>query len=145
MASKPKMIIAHPNCKSTGSRLIVSITPATVEKDGCLTLRLQKQVEWQHRWDIVNESVINLNHIGIAKFIAVLHGYEESIDDGKGIWYRTEESYCRAHFRHMIEPAPGYTLTIDNGKGPVSIHLNTYEAIALCEVMPIALYRAAFG
>lgn len=144
MASKPKMIIAHPGCKHTGSRLIVSITPAADEKEGCLTLRLQKQVS-DYIWDIDNEAVIDLNQIDIAKFIAVMRGYEESIDDGKGIWYRTDESYCHAYFRHKIEPTPGYTLTIDNGKGPVSIHLNIYEAISLCEVMQVALYHIVFG
>lgn len=144
MASKPKMIISHPNFKSTGSRLIVSITPATDEKEGGLTLRLQKQVS-DHIWDVDNESYIDLNQIDIAKFVAVMRGYNESIDDGKGIWYRTDTSYCHARFLHKIEPMPGYTLTIDNGNGPVSIHLSECEAIALYEVMQVALYRVVFG
>lgn len=144
MASKHKMIISHPNSKSTGSRLIVSITPATDEKEGCLMLRLQKQVS-DYIWDIDNESYIDLNQIDIAKFIAVMRGYEESIDDGKGIWHRTDESYCHACFRHRIEPIPGYALSVDNGNGPIQIFLSNYEAISLCEVMQVALYHVVFG
>lgn len=145
MASKPKMIIAHPNFKSTGSRLIVSITPATDEKEGFLTLQLQNQVPDNNRWDEENGTVIDLNQNDIAKFVAVMRGYEESIDDGKGIWYRTDESYCRAHFRHRIEPTPGYALLVDNGNGPIQIFLSNYEAISLCEVMQVALYHVVFG
>lgn len=144
MASKHKMIIAHPNFKSTGSRLIVSITPAADEKEGFLKLRLQKQVS-EYIWDIDNESYIDLNQIDIAKFIAVMRGYEESIDDGKGIWYRTDKSYCHVYFRHIIEPTSGYILDIDNGNGPIKIYLNIYEAISLCEVMQVALYHIVFG
>lgn len=144
MASKSKMIISHPNAKSTGTRLIVTITPATCEEAGCLTLRLQKQVA-DHSWDENSETIIDLNQIDIAKFVAVMRGYNESIDDGKGIWYRTDKSYCRACFRHTIEHTPGYTLTIDNGNGPVSIYLSEYEAIALCEVMQVTLYHVVFG
>jgi hypothetical protein len=143
MTREAKMIISHPNNKLTGSRLIVSITPATDDKEGCLTLRLQNQTS--NGWDKDSESVIDLAQINIAKFIAVMRGYNESIDDGKGIWYRTGESLCLALFRHMIEPTPGYVLTIKDGGGSVSICLNEYEAISLCEVMQVALYHVVFG
>jgi hypothetical protein len=144
MIKDAKMVVSHPNYTLTGTRLIVSITPATNEKEGHLTLRLQMQLSDQ-RWDEENESIIRLSQIEVAKFIAVMRGYEESIDDSKGILHRIDESYCVARFRHMIEPAQGYVLTIENDSGPVSILLNTYEAISLCEVMQVALYHVVFG
>ena len=144
MIKDAKMVISHRNHTMTGTRLIVSITPAANEKEGYLTLRLQKQIS-DRRWDEENESVINLNQTDVAKFIAVMRGYEESIGDGRGILHRTDKSDCLARFRHMIEPMPGYILTIDNSGDPIQICLNTYEAISLCEVMQVALYHVVFG
>lgn len=144
MTKKPKVIFSHPNAKKNGTRLIMSITPATEEKEGYLMLQLQKQASLL-KWDEENESIINLSHIEIAKFIAVMRGYDESVNDGKGIWHRIGEAYCGVCFRHTTDPISGYILTITNEKGPVSILLNTYEVISLCEVMQIALSHIVFG
>lgn len=144
MTKESKMIISHPNDRVNGTRLIVSITTATDEKEGCLTLRLQKQMPGR-KWDEDNESVIYLSQIEIAKFVAVMRGYDESINNGNGLRHQTEESFCSVRFQHLIEPTQGYMLIIANERGLVSILLNTYEAISLCEVMQVALYHVVFG
>lgn len=135
MTREQKMVIEHPKSMYNGSRLIVSITPATEDKQGCLTLKLQNQLgDW---WDDENESVVNLSQIDIAKFIAVLRGYEEQIK------FMCGDTAVR--FVHTIEPTCGYGIHCVSDGVARHIILNTYEAIAIENVLSSAIYKVAFG
>lgn len=157
----PTLSIYHPNARNTGAAIRIAIAkPRPIEgsddfSDGHLELTIASQSTTEtlpfpsFDWD--NCIDVPLYFADISMILAVLHGINESINDGKGVWVRKlngERIILR--LRHIIEPLSGYSLEVFQTKGnDVScashIFLSDVEAFGLCSAIESSIGRVAFG
>lgn len=94
---------------------------------------------------------VDIYAIDAAEIISVLRGYEESLGDGKGIFFSTSEERIVLKFRHVIEPQPGYVLELTridaNGvleDQTLRIFLSPTEASAILMAMESTFGKLCF-
>lgn len=134
-----KLVISHSNGKGTGCKLTMQLNPVSDDTEGSLTLYFQKQCGVGIFCEDDYES-ITLSFAGVGKLLGVLMGWEESVDDGKGLCVGN----TRLTFTHKIEPVVGYALEFTTETQRYCIFLSNAEAIALTEALRIACYKMAF-
>ena len=153
----------HPNARGTGSAVRISLYPASVTSDGfrCpgslfveiapqLTIPSADGVYTAVNFDWTRSISFSLHRDDLAHMIQVLRGMEESIDDGKGLFYRGQTSNKIVKFSHQIEPRPGYTIHASEkyASGDMksySFSFTTNEAVALCLAMEQSMMYVCFG
>lgn len=145
----------HPNARGTGSAMKLELAPAKGEIDGSMSVTLAPQVSvgssvTNPGFDWTKSVSVKLTIFELARFIQVLRGMEESIEDGKGLFHRTTTANIVVKFEHRIEPIPGYLLDVsekpyDGDVKRVWFHLRQNEALAILMVIEQSLSMLAFG
>ena len=145
----------HPNARGTGSAMKLELAPAKGEIDGSMSVTLAPQVSvgssvTNPGFDWTKSVSVKLTIFELARFIQVLRGMEESIEDGKGIFHRTTTENMVVKFVHRIEPVPGYLLDVsakpyDGDTRRVWFQFRQEEALALLMVIEQSLSMLAFG
>ena len=161
MKERPSLVFYHANAKGTGSALKLELRPAKIGDldSGAIyaTIALQtggvgggKRPNFD--WD--NGIVAKLEFCDLAKMLQVFYGETESIDDGKGLYHRTESNTQVIRLRHVIEPINGYVLDfyqhtpkncIQSDDRSASIILHTFEALGLKIAIENSMALIAFG
>ena len=82
--------------------------------------------------------------------LMVFRGMQESIADGKGLFHRTATANAVIKFSHMIEPRPGYLLSVsskpfDGELKDAYIMLRMEEAIWLSTAIEASMGVLVFG
>lgn len=145
------MDIEHPNARGTGAALCMELIPAEKARPGSLhfTLAPQKTQPMGFGWG--RESLeMYLSPVEAAELLMVLRGHTESIEDGKGIYWRDENASKVFSACHAIEPLPGYIISIteaEHGGDPrqTSIRLTPAEGIALEAAITGGMKEMMFG
>lgn len=145
------MNFAHPNARGTGAALRMELIPAEKACPGSLhfTLAPQKTQPVGFGWG--SESLeMYLSPVEAAELLMVFRGHTESIEDGKGIYWRDENSSKVFKACHAIEPLPGYVISIteaEHGGDPhqAYIRLTPAEGIALEAAITGGMKEMMFG
>ena len=123
------IIINHANLVNAGSALKVRALNGWFQFSICT-----------RRWNEDGLSVM-ADLRGIGEILSVLHGIQESINDGKGI----RRGGDVLQVSHEIDPRPGFRFTIlssaDGEKVRRTILLDCCEALALSEAIRSAMGR----
>ena len=147
--------IYHPNPKGTGMALALELYPATPEVPGKLQLEFARQVSPEGsifpRFDWTNRRTIVLTLEEVEKVLEVFAGYNESIEDGKGIFARTPTQWAVLRLRHVVEPVPAYELQLAAREGDAAtedvmgFNLTPTEAMMLYHALTAAMGVLVFG
>lgn len=149
----PAMTLCHANARGTGTALSLELRPARPDSDGAIiaTIAQQKSPMPEPTFDWENAIAFRLGILDLAKVLQVFHGWHESIDEGKGLYCRTDNGCTVVRLTHRIEPVVGYVLDVSHrpneGEEIVSMHfaLTESEAFALAAVIEQAMLPVAFG
>lgn len=151
-ATRPRMAFLHPNAKGTGCAARFALVPATPEREGGITVALAAQAgggTTDFDWD--GAARVRLDAAEVAKFVRVLRGCDESIDDGKGLFHLTDSGAAVVvRLEHRYEPCCSYLLEVlavvaDGSRRGRRILLSVVEATVLCEAFAGAMHRICFG
>ena len=126
-----EMMLTHLNGRGTGAQLGIW------DEIGGLYVSLTGQKGKVLDYDTETHFPLDLEAIG--KVIQVLRGETESIEDGKGLFARSDNGHTVLRLRHRIEPVPGYEFemlsTMGEGKDEMERRLHFIatpaEAIAI--------------
>lgn len=152
---RPAMTMYHANAKGTGTALRLELHPARPDVDGSILATIAPQKSPTPAapypsmdWD--NAIAIRLGFMDLAKILQVFRGHVESIDDGKGLFFRTAKGCKAVRLAHRIEPVCGYVLDVShrpNSCDTVCLRfMMTYnEAFALSEAISQAMLYVSFG
>ena len=150
-----KMTMCHANPNGTGTALRLELHPARPDVDGSILATIAPQRSPTSSapypsmdWD--NAIAVRLGFMDLAKILQVFRGHVESIDDGKGLFFRTAKGCKAVRLAHRIEPVCGYVLDVShkpNGGETVCMRFEiTYdEAFALSEAIGHAMLYVSFG
>ena len=74
----------------------------------------------------------------------------ESIDSGHGLYHRTAKGMTNITLRHLVEPTPGYVLTVsfkpaDAEEARAQTFFTPAEALGLCEAISASMMYVGFG
>lgn len=149
---RPATTICHANMKGTGTALRLELHPARTDSDGSIIAMIapQNAMKPVASFDWNNSISVRLGLLDLAKILQVFRGQYESIDEGKGLYYRTINGFTVVRLYHRIEPIGGYVLDVSNksndGDTVRLIFSMTYdEAFALAEAIDHAMIYVAFG
>lgn len=145
------MNIEHPNARGTGAALRMELIPAEKARPGSLhfTIAPQKTQPVGFGWG--KESLeMYLSPVEAAELLMVLRGHTESIEDGKGIYWRDENTSKVFKACHAIEPLPGYVISITEAEHggdtrQAQIRLTIVEALALEAAITGGMKELMFG
>lgn len=149
----PAMKLYHANAMGTGTALCLELHPAGPDADGFIltTIAQQKSPMPEPTFDWENAIAFRLGILDLSKVLQVLHGWHESIDEGKWLYCRTDNGCTVVRLTNRIETVSGYVLDVfhrpNEGEEIVSMHfaLTESEAFALAEVIEQAMLPVAFG
>jgi hypothetical protein len=158
---RPKFAIFHPNPKGTGCAMMLDLLPASGVKDGCIfaTLANQKSVGSRDggritypTFDWENRLCVKFDFNDLCRFLQVLRGECESIEEGKGLYHTSSEYATRITFRHQVEPMNGYSLDVHRKtdgspdvKSSAHIFLSPAEALGLGILFENSIGYICFG
>lgn len=159
---KATTTIYHPNARGTGCAMRLSLQPAEGPISGYLKIQLAPQLTIGERnddpvltkyptfdWDRDLKACMSINDL--AHLLEVFRGCEESINDGKGLYYTDEDYAYVFRMSHIIEPAAGYLIKMnksDKRTGDVvtaRIALSPTEALGMMTLIESVLVLIAFG
>lgn len=141
--------VMRANARGTGAALRMELIPAEKAHPGSLHFTLAPQTKDGFGWG--KESLeMYLSPVEAAELLMVLRGHTESIEDGKGIYWRDENTSKVFKACHAIEPLPGYVISITEAEhgGNVrqaGIRLTIAEAIALEAAITGGMKELMFG
>ena len=138
--------VKHRNAKGTGARMEMAYRPATDGAEGCLYIGLSPQCN--SVFDMSEKIRYKLTPVEAAEVLQVLRGECESIQDGKGLLYRSDGMAVRLQFRHVIEPVLGYSLELYESterERTCRIFLSCSEALVMSYAIEHALAPMVFG
>ena len=149
---RPAITICHANARGTGTAIRLELYPARLDVEGSIraTIAPQKATKPVAEFDWGNSISVWIGFLELAKILQVFRGQYESIDDGKGLYYRTGDGYTVVRLYHRIEPIGGYVLDVshksNDGDTVRLIFSMTYdETFAICEAIDHAMIYVAFG
>ena len=148
---RPAITICHANARGTGTALRLELYPARLDVEGSIRATIAQQSSTtpaSFDWD--NAIPVRIGFLELAKILQVFRGQYESINDGKGLYYRTINGFTVVRLYHRIEPIGGYVLDVshksNDGETVRLIFSMTYdEAFALAEAIDHAMIYVAFG
>lgn len=119
---------------------------------GRVTLRLAPQEAVQTvAFDWSAAATAELDLFEVAKMLEVFRGCSGSVNDGRGIFRRSDALCTVVQVAHRVEPAPGYFVEIARKSvaggetRKVGILLTATEAFALSLALEGSMGRIAFG
>ena len=158
---RPRFVLYHANSKGTGCAVKMDLHPAHDFSDGCLMAKFARQtsvggrvdgVEHFPRFDWENAITVKLDFTDLSKMLQVFLGECESIEDGKGIFHRSQKATTKIMMRHIVEPVQGYSIEVykspTNGDGQESsarIMLYNNEALGLTRAIEGIMPLVCFG
>ena len=157
---RPELAFYHPNAKGTGCAVKFSLHPAHDDTAGSMFLTAANQMTVGGRgegrafpkfdWD--NRICVKLDFADLCRFLQVLRGECESIDDGRGLYHRRADVTTTIKFRHVVEPDTCYSLELYRNSGregattaAAHILFGQAEALGLSEVFSRMLPVVCFG
>ena len=158
-AYRPRLAFYHANAKGTGCAVQLSLHPAHGCVEGSIRIHLANQ-KTVGRWsggtpqfatfDWENEIVATLGFTDLAKCLQVFRGECESIDGDHGLYHRTAKGMTNITLRHLVEPTPGYVLTVsfkptDAEEARAQTFFTPAEALGLCEAISASMMYVGFG
>jgi hypothetical protein len=162
---RPSLVLCHANGKGTGSAIKLELYPARVgdPDSGAIYATIAPQSTFGDltstlpiypRFDWGNAVKVRLDFSDLAKILQVLLGETESIDDGRGLFHHHDDKCQAVRFRHIIEPACGYSLEVyetstnantQANERNARIFLSTAEALGLSFAIEHSFAAIAFG
>lgn len=147
-----KLKLYHPTSKGTGCAIGLELHPATAEQEGSIILEMahQRTVNGKDsEFDWSDTVCVRLGFNELTKILQVFRGECESIDGGKGLYFR-EPSVKRLVLDYRIEPVCGYSLEVfeepvGGAERWFAILLTNAEALGICEAIVGAMVWVAFG
>ena len=147
-----KLKLYHPTSKGTGCAIGLELHPATAEQEGSIILEMahQRTVNGKDsEFDWNDTACVRLGFNELTKILQVFRGECESIDGGKGLYFR-EPSVKRLVLDHRVEPVCGYSLEVfeepvGGAERRFAILLTNAEALGICEAIVGAMVWVAFG
>lgn len=150
----------HPNAKGSGCALSLELLPADSMNEGCIMASIAKQASIGNRqgptptystfnWE--GATTVKLGFGDLCKMLQVLRGETESVEDGKGLFHRSESANTRISFRHLVEPVTGYALEVhrirnsSEGESRSLIVLTAWEALGFAELIAGSMSLVCFG
>ena len=148
--------IERPNGKGTGGMVRFSLHPANAGTAGYILMEIAPQSTIGTRGEPSEYAEgkkipVMLGYDVIAKIIHVLRGNTESLDDGKGLFLRTDDASFILKMEHRIEPVPRYWMEVKRQKvgehdmDAVSVCLTCMDATAMESVFSSALLYVTLG
>lgn len=109
------------NGKGTGSAVKISLHPAHDDVAGSVfaTVAMQRSVGSMQgtmpiypTFDWQNGICVKLDRADLSQILQVLRGMQESIQEGRGLFHRSNVGTTVIRFSHQIDPNPGYLLSL---------------------------------
>ena len=155
----PTLTIKHAKAKGTGAMVSFELHPAHDTEIGFVKITFAAQAtartyengkRTDETFDTENGASVNLSINEVAKLLEVFRGYREKVDDGNGIFIRTDNANAVLTFEHRLEPVPGYLLaisqkTLDGELNRMGVLFSMTEAIVLSEALASSMVYLAFG
>lgn len=121
-AFPPKLRLFHATESGNGSAMRMSLQPAEGQKDGYVMMTLAAQrtpaangspatFDWE------NKLCVKLGFSDICRMLQVLHGMNESIDGGKGLFHRHGRFMTKISLRHIVSPSDAYVIDVYRSAG----------------------------
>ena len=162
---RPSLVLCHANGKGTGSAIKMELYPARIgdPDSGAIYATIAPQSTFGDlgsmspvypRFDWGNAIKVRLDFTDLAKILQVLLGETESINEGKGLFYRYADKCQVIKFRHMIEPVCGYSLEASEASTDADaqtsernarIFLPSAEALGISLAIEHSFAAVAFG
>jgi hypothetical protein len=157
---RPRFALYHANGKGTGCALKLELHPAHDFVDGSIMAQFAKQssvggrdgASSFARFDWENAICVKLDFSDISKMLQVFCGECESIEDGKGLFHRSQKATTRIAMRHLVEPVQGYSLEVyrtpmaaGESESSARIMFSNSEALGITRVLEKALVYVCFG
>ena len=157
---RPSFAIYHANAKGTGAAMKMTLHPAHDNMEGSIMLTIINQKTVGNGlgpnptfptfdWD--NAATVKLCFDDLSRFLQVLRGECEEINEGKGIWHRSTVGVTVIKFHHTIDPICGYGLELfrrKNGEDEemrYRFFMTPSEALGICEAITQAMMFVVFG
>ena len=147
------------NMRGTGSAIRFELHPATRDETGSVfvSLALQKTLPSRQGPDVVyptfdweNRIIVKLGRGDLAQILQVLRGMQESINDGKGLFHRSDKGNAVIKFFHQIDPSPCYMFSVSKQSLAGTLQNAYYvfgvdEAFSLMLCLEQAMMYICFG
>lgn len=162
--SRAEVLIAHPSASGKGSALSTTLHPADGGRLGYLDVKIAKQTSpilasqillpgTPSRFDWDGAVNLRLYVSDLTQMLMVFRGYQESIQDGKGLFHRKADGTSLiVKMSHRIEPVPGYLFEVsehpkDKGGEPRTawIVFRNEEALWFCTALEASMGVLVFG
>ncbi|MBR7181109.1 MAG: hypothetical protein IKD42_05820 [Kiritimatiellae bacterium] len=162
--SRPRLAIYHANPKGNGCAVKLELHPAHDFTDGSVMAAFARQIATADRnspgqfarFDWENQICVKLDFSDISKILQVLVGECESIDDGKGLFHRSQKAATKITFRHLEEPVQGYSFEVYRtypgggageaaGDASARIVFTKSEALGLAKALEGTMPYVCFG
>ncbi|NLF22583.1 MAG: hypothetical protein GX590_05415 [Lentisphaerae bacterium] len=151
----------HPNTGGNGSAVQFELKPARGNRDGCFFMVMARQKTAPTRaadgmrqaatFDWQNRLTVKLGFNDVCSLLLVLHGRQECVNNGKGLFHDTPDASTVIQLRRGSDH-PGYGLEVSrkakqNGAEPVRLRLmlTEAEALGLALVFEQSMLLLAYG
>ena len=158
---RARFALYHANGKGSGCAMKLELHPAHEFTDGCVMAHFARQSSVGDRsgsagsfprFDWENAICVKLDFSDISKMLQVFCGECESIEDGKGLFHRSQKATTRIAMRHLVEPVQGYSLEVyrtpvAGGESESSARMvfTNVEALGLTRALETAVFYMCFG
>ena len=157
---RPSLSFYHANGKGTGSAVKMELHPAHDQTEGSIMMSVARQATVGDRsgktptfprFDWNGKIVVKLGFADLSKILQVLRGECEAIDDGKGLFHRTDRFSTRISLRHILEPVHGYVMDIfrsaagGGGETKATFVFSPHEAVGLTASLESSFGVICFG
>ena len=158
---RARFALYHASAKGNGCAMKLELHPAHDFVDGSIMAQFARQATMLDRsvpggqfagfdWD--NAICVKLDFFDLTKMLQVLCGECESIEDGKGLFHRSQKATTRIAMRHLVEPVQGYSLELyrtpaaaGESESSARIVLSNSEALGLSRIIESDLFYVSFG
>ena len=137
MTREFREVVSHKHEMGDGIRMLMAIVPATDEKEGCIVIKLQSQLD-QNKWNSDTERVAYLSCADIGRLLMVLNGCKKGV---MGLGVGDTKVSCI----HMLMSNSEYKLDLYNANSMMCINLFIHEAEIFKEILRAAIFRVVFG
>lgn len=156
---RPKFALYHASAKGSGCALKMALHPAHDDVDGSIWLTLANQLTVGDRrgptptyprfdWD--NAACVKLDFNDLCQILQVFRGEIEAVGEGKGLYHTSARAKTQIMFRHLVDPAAGYSLEIYRSlhtgeDSRYHFFFNMSEACGLTDAIADVMGVVAFG
>lgn len=153
MNRNPTLKLPHPNARCTGSEATFELHPATIERPGFVRASFAPQISMvtHYAYAFATEEAVSfdLGFSDIGSVLEVLHGCQETINNGKGICLESANAVSRLKMSHVLEPVQCYEFVAEKSEKceckTVRFLMTTPEAFSFSESLKSCLSLVSFG